>query len=70
MNEKTCRNCRHYSVSWDPSAPHSCKLYQIKSKMLPKMIIKQTTGGKDCLGFAPKKKPQDRGRDLNDPKLW
>jgi hypothetical protein len=34
------------------------------------MIIKQTTGGKDCLGFAPKKKPQDRGRDLNDPKLW
>jgi hypothetical protein len=66
-----CRKCKYYAVSWDPQAPHSCRLYQIKSKQMPKIVIKKSTLGGDCMGFEAKadrrKKP---GMDLNDPKLW
>lgn len=63
-----CMKCKYYFITFDQHAPKGCKAYNIKSKQLPSMIVKQASGG-ECLGFSAKpekKKP----KDLNDPRMW
>lgn len=70
-----CMKCKHYQVTFDPTAPRGCKLYQFKSALMPYILVKQSTG-KDCTSFEEKvKKSSDEGegngkKDFNDPKYW
>ena len=49
--------------------PMGCKAYQIKSKQLPSLVVKQANGGNECIGFQPKDNKK-KTKDLNDPSLW
>jgi hypothetical protein len=67
-----CMRCKHYQVTFDPSAPRGCKLYNFKSPLMPSLLVKQSTGH-DCTSFEEKvKKNDDKEKkvDLNDPKYW
>ena len=70
-----CMRCKHYQVTFDPTAPRGCKLYQFKSTLMPYVLVKQSTG-KSCTAFEEKsrKNGDDEGgggkKDFNDPKYW
>jgi hypothetical protein len=52
-----CMKCKHYFVTWDPGAPKGCKAFGFKTKMLPSIIVLQSSG-KPCLNFEAKLKQQ------------
>lgn len=72
-----CMKCKHYNVTFDPSAPRGCKLYGFKSTVMPYVLVKQSTGH-DCTSFEEKLKKNSEGnanddnekKDYNDPKYW
>ena len=64
-----CRKCKHFFVTHNPAMPMGCRVYQIKSKQLPSLVVKQANGGSDCIGFQPKAN-KNKTKDLNDPSLW
>jgi hypothetical protein len=39
-----CLKCRYFYVTWDPSFPRGCKVFEIKSKQLPCIEVKKATG--------------------------
>ena len=39
-----CRRCKHFAVSWDPSAPYLCKGFGFKSRNLPSLEVLQADG--------------------------
>lgn len=39
-----CQKCKHYFVTWEPNKPHGCRAYGFKSKYIPSMIVKQSSG--------------------------
>ncbi|MEJ5168934.1 MAG: uracil-DNA glycosylase [Arcobacteraceae bacterium] len=43
-NRIVCQKCIHYFVTWEPAKPHGCKAYGFKSKLIPSMIVKQSSG--------------------------
>lgn len=72
-----CMRCKHYQVTFDPTAPRGCKLYQFKTVTMPSVLVKQSTGH-DCTSFEEKVKNSPHGedqngegkKDFNDPKYW
>lgn len=53
--EKTnCRNCKYYHITWDVKFPYGCKLFKVKSKQMPSVIVYQSLG-KPCENFTEKK---------------
>ncbi|RPG32675.1 MAG: uracil-DNA glycosylase [Gammaproteobacteria bacterium TMED92] len=52
-NSVTCWQCRHFQTSWDKNFPYLCKSLNFKSKLLPSIEVKQSSG-KDCLSFQAK----------------
>ena len=64
-----CRKCKHFFVTYEPQTPNGCKAFQIKSKALPQIIVKQANQGQECLGFQEKVKKK-KSKDLNDNSLW
>ena len=52
----SCRECRHYYVSWDKEFPHGCKAMRFKSKTSPSVSVRQASG-MDCQLFALKIRP-------------
>ena len=65
-----CRKCKHFFVTHEINTPMGCKAYQIKSKQLPSLIVKQANNGQDCIGFEIKPHLAKKTKDLNDPSLW
>lgn len=59
---KNCRNCKHFYVTWDAQMPNGCRLYGIKSRQVPQIIVKESSGT-ECLGFEEKQKKKS---DLTD----
>ncbi|BAK70923.1 hypothetical protein [Aliarcobacter butzleri] len=53
QNRIICQKCIHYFVTWEPSKPHGCKSYGFKSRMIPSMVVKNSSG-EDCKLFSPK----------------
>ncbi len=49
-----CQKCIYYFVTWQPSQPHGCKAYGFKSKHLPSLVVKRSSGI-DCSFFQLKK---------------
>jgi hypothetical protein len=48
-----CWNCIHFSITWDPKFPYSCKLLGFKSKITPCIEVVRVDGIR-CLGFEEK----------------
>lgn len=48
-----CQKCKYYYVTWEKSNPHGCKAYGFKSKIIPSVIVKRTSGD-DCNFFEKK----------------
>ncbi|WP_097071625.1 uracil-DNA glycosylase [Ureibacillus xyleni] len=55
----SCFKCQHFRVTWDQNNPRGCAAYQFKSKQLPSIIVKQSSG-MDCMQFSPKQTQEDR----------
>ncbi|SIN87334.1 hypothetical protein SAMN05443662_0803 [Sulfurivirga caldicuralii] len=48
-----CFRCRHFYVTWDPSAPRGCRAFGFKTKLLPSIVVQQSSG-EPCQLFEPK----------------
>ena len=48
------QKCINYFVTWEAGKPHGCKAYGFKSKMIPSVVVKNSSG-EDCKLFVPKK---------------
>lgn len=48
-----CQKCKYYFVTWQPSKPHGCKAYGFKSKLIPSLVVKRSSG-RDCSFFELK----------------
>lgn len=45
MNDRiVCQKCKHYYVTWDKNKPHGCKAYGFKSKEVPSLVVKRSSG--------------------------
>lgn len=49
----SCRQCRHYQITWDPNAPYGCRKLGFKSRVEPALYVLQVSG-QPCLNFEPK----------------
>jgi hypothetical protein len=39
-----CLKCRHFQVTWDPKFPRACRVFGIKSKRMPSLVVRENTG--------------------------
>jgi hypothetical protein len=58
MNEKNikriqCQKCKYYHVTWEINFPNGCRLFEIKSKQMPSLIVYQSIGTQ-CDKFVEK----------------
>lgn len=62
MQKVNCRQCRHYYITFDASAPYGCRIYGFKSKVTPSLAVFQSSG-MACTLFSQKDSgpPKDRG---------
>lgn len=49
-----CFACIYFYTTWDPANPRGCKAYGFKSKQLPSIVVKRSSG-MECMKFEPKK---------------
>ena len=48
-----CFQCQHFKVTWDTRSPRACTAYGFKTKQLPSVVVKQSSG-MDCMKFSQK----------------
>lgn len=39
-----CQKCKFYYVTWEQSKPHGCRAYGFKSKVIPSIVVKNSSG--------------------------
>ena len=49
-----CFQCQYFFVTWDPKNPRGCKAYGFKTRELPSIVVRRSSG-MECLKFEPKK---------------
>ena len=49
-----CFKCQYFRVTWEPANPRACAAYGFKTRQVPSVVVKQSSG-MDCLKFVPKK---------------
>lgn len=54
-----CFKCKFFIVTWDPNNPRGCTAYQFKTRQLPSVVVKQSSG-MDCLKFERKELQGER----------
>ncbi|ATP38916.1 uracil-DNA glycosylase [Solibacillus sp. R5-41] len=54
-----CFKCQYFRVTWDQNNPRGCSAYGFKTKQLPSVLVKQSSG-MDCLKFVAKKQEGQR----------
>lgn len=52
-----CKRCIYYYITWDPSAPNGCKFHGFKSKLLPSVVVYQSSM-MNCQAFTQKNSPK------------
>lgn len=52
-----CFQCAYFKVTWEPANPRACTAYGFKSKMIPSVVVKQSSG-MECLKYTPKRGEQ------------
>lgn len=50
-----CQKCKYYFITWDNRYPYGCRLFGVKSREAPSIIVYQSLG-KQCEGFLEKEK--------------
>ena len=58
MNEKSridCLKCENYYVTWDAHFPKGCKIFKVKTKLMPSQLVFEATGA-PCEHFLEKKR--------------
>jgi len=60
MQKINCRDCRHYHITFDASAPYGCRAYGFKSKVTPSVAVYQSSG-MQCTLFLAKKSESSNG---------
>ena len=50
-----CFQCEYFYVTWDQRNPRGCKAYGFKTRELPSIVVKKSSGI-ECLKFARKKR--------------
>ncbi|RKJ65851.1 uracil-DNA glycosylase [Butyricicoccus sp. 1XD8-22] len=48
-----CFQCQYFKVTWDQNNPRGCTAYGFKTKQLPSVVVKQSSG-MECMKFVPK----------------
>ncbi|NHN29411.1 uracil-DNA glycosylase [Paenibacillus agricola] len=48
-----CIKCVYYYVTWDPAMPKGCKAFGFKTRELPSVVVKKSSGHA-CLKFEAK----------------
>ncbi|KGR92423.1 uracil-DNA glycosylase [Ureibacillus massiliensis 4400831 = CIP 108448 = CCUG 49529] len=48
-----CFQCQYFKVTWDQNRPRGCTAYGFKTKQLPSVVVKQSSG-MECMKFVPK----------------
>ncbi len=51
----SCYGCLHFKITWEQGFPYACKLYEFKSRNMPRFEIKKNSGA-DCLSYHKKNK--------------
>jgi hypothetical protein len=59
----SCRNCRHYQVTWDPNLPFGCAAHGFKSRKNPALVVYESSGFECQLFAARKSKPPHRSEN-------
>ena len=57
MQKIICQKCQFYFVTWQQDKPHDCKVYGIKSRFLPAMVVFHSSGMR--YSFYKSKIPKD-----------
>ncbi|MGG0655072.1 uracil-DNA glycosylase [Rummeliibacillus pycnus] len=57
--QPSCFKCRHFFVTWDQNTPRGCRAYQFKSKAVPSVVVKNSSG-MDCLKFDLKESGKEK----------
>jgi hypothetical protein len=39
-----CQKCVYYFVTWEAGQPHGCKSYGFKSRLIPSIVVKNSSG--------------------------
>ncbi|HED66475.1 MAG TPA: hypothetical protein ENJ09_13095 [Planctomycetes bacterium] len=55
-----CLACSKYFVTYEPSHPHGCRAFSIRSRLLPSLVVEQSSGA-PCQAFAPRPRPAGDG---------
>jgi len=69
MEKPNCFKCKHYFVTFDQSNPRGCRKYQIKSSLMPSIVVKQASSS-ECLAFEAKNNKNIKTKNLSDDKYW
>ncbi|MBV9121039.1 MAG: uracil-DNA glycosylase [Chloroflexi bacterium] len=48
-----CLQCRHYQITWDPRTPYGCAALGFKSRQMPSIVVRQSSG-LECQAFVAK----------------
>lgn len=50
-----CFECEYFYVTWDQQNPRACKAYGFKTRELPSVVVKRSSG-MECLKYKRKKR--------------
>jgi len=48
-----CQKCKYYYITWDKAFPYGCRLFGVKSKQQPSIIVYKSLGY-ECPNFEQK----------------
>lgn len=51
----SCYKCKYLTITYNKNFPFACKALNFKSKVLPSVAVRQSSG-KECLYFAAKER--------------
>jgi len=60
-NRISCHKCKYYYVTWEKKHPHGCRAMGFKSKIMPSLVVFQSSGS-SCKYYSPKKKDIDKSK--------
>ena len=58
-----CRKCLYYYLTWDKRAPHGCRAFGFKGRILPSRTVRQSAAGLDCMFYRKRPPRPQAGRD-------
>ena len=53
-----CFRCLYFRVTWDKRYPRACRVFNIKSRVLPSLVVLRNTGH-NCPAFREREEKAD-----------